>query len=436
MQSIIAHGVPRYNAIESDINTIKNEADLIVTSTFVGFVARQFQSHKKVQIDWEAPPKNEKEEWNSEKQEYLQVIARLNTILGTQGYVSVGQSPDSTAHGIIVGLPSELSERERNEARNYMVPRDPGTRSYSLPGIGVSLCELVATSSEEYFGEGIDQRGAYIGMLMSEDRSHMSSQIVEPTHRVYVNHNPWKPTAEYQGWGTMRASLGKNQTDLARNSTNNSVKNPTDKFGKAPSPEKWNSSEYRIGYLHGMTIAIGHATYRNNEERRQRYWPVEVIAGTKTTKVASCFACTTYMIAAGFPPTSMHLGRSESWVPPAFGYLETAEMSHRIVSQGTREQFRDYYRSLDQEKVIDSQINFVNVWRDNIFSYIDTGFKILANAKINETMNLPLRRLEDILSPKLFNSSEEHKEKVSNMYLDALTVHKKDWERLKNVFGI
>ncbi|MDB9315597.1 hypothetical protein PN462_20965 [Spirulina sp. CS-785/01] len=433
MQSIISHRFPRYEALQCEVGEIKDEADLIITTAILGFVADQLKRGERVQIDWEVTEKNrfdKEKQIDKEKQEYFQAIARLNTILGELGYVSVGRTPDSEAHGIIIGLPSWLSELERNQARTYVVQRETGARSYNIPGVGVSLCELVATSSEKYFGEGINQRGAYTGMLMSTDRSEVDSQIVEPTHRVYVGKEPWKPTGDCPGWGTMGFQLedGNNQ---------NLPDDPKDKFGPVPESYNWRSDKYRIGYLHGMVIAIGHAQVRNNKlGETKRFVPVEVIAGTKTTKVASCFACATYMIASGFPPTSMHLGRSESWVPPAAGYLKTAEMSHRILSRESRERYRQNPRALVEDKVIQPQAEFVRVWRENICEYIKLGCQILNSntSDINSTMKTPLNRLNGVLT--MSPTPYDLQDKVSDMYLDALTVHEKDWKRIKNVFGI
>ena len=37
--------------------------------------------------------------------------------------------------------------------------------------------------------------------------------------------------------------------------------------------------------------------------------------GDATKKMASCLGCTLFMHAAGYPPTSIHLGSAESWAP-------------------------------------------------------------------------------------------------------------------------
>jgi hypothetical protein len=43
--------------------------------------------------------------------------------------------------------------------------------------------------------------------------------------------------------------------------------------------------------------------------------PYEIAVGTETTKLASCFTCTLFMYANGYPPSAIHLGQGASWVP-------------------------------------------------------------------------------------------------------------------------
>lgn len=65
-----------------------------------------------------------------------------------------------------------------------------------------------------------------------------------------------------------------------------------------------------VGYTHGMIQAIYEAY-----DLGPGCTPYEVAVGHVTTKLASCIACTFFMYATGYPPTSIHLGRVDSWVP-------------------------------------------------------------------------------------------------------------------------
>ncbi len=64
------------------------------------------------------------------------------------------------------------------------------------------------------------------------------------------------------------------------------------------------------GYVHGMIQAIYAAAASGFKGIT-----IEVAVGEKTTKLASCFGCTTFMYAADRPPDAIHLGRAESWSP-------------------------------------------------------------------------------------------------------------------------
>jgi hypothetical protein len=63
-------------------------------------------------------------------------------------------------------------------------------------------------------------------------------------------------------------------------------------------------------YTHGMIQAI-YKAYTLGPSCT----PFEVAVGDQTKKMASCLPCTLFMHAAGYPPSSIHLGSGESWAP-------------------------------------------------------------------------------------------------------------------------
>lgn len=89
------------------------------------------------------------------------------------------------------------------------------------------------------------------------------------------------------------------------------------KFGKSIGPDLANMQREAKGngingYVHGMVQAIYAAAHFNSIATAK---VVEVAVGTKTTKLASCFGCTTFMLANLRQPSAIHLGRAESWAP-------------------------------------------------------------------------------------------------------------------------
>lgn len=63
-------------------------------------------------------------------------------------------------------------------------------------------------------------------------------------------------------------------------------------------------------YTHGMIQAI-YKAYTLGPSCA----PYEIAVGDLTKKMASCLPCTLFMSAAGYSPTSIHLGSGESWAP-------------------------------------------------------------------------------------------------------------------------
>jgi hypothetical protein len=65
------------------------------------------------------------------------------------------------------------------------------------------------------------------------------------------------------------------------------------------------------GYVHGMIQACYVAAKFTPAQAKV----LELAAGTKTTKMASCIACTTFQLATNRQPSGIHLGSANSWVP-------------------------------------------------------------------------------------------------------------------------
>ena len=89
------------------------------------------------------------------------------------------------------------------------------------------------------------------------------------------------------------------------------------KFGKAIAPDLGNMHRQANGaglngYVHGMIQGMYVAAHYNSLASAK---VVEVAVGSETTKLASCFGCTTFMLANKRQPSHIHLGRAESWAP-------------------------------------------------------------------------------------------------------------------------
>jgi len=196
---------------------------------------------------------------------------------------------------------------------------------------------------------------------------------------------------KYKKMGTLEtAQIQRKKTDYS--STKSKIENIKQ------TSDYWDNIEQKseddvYGYEHGMCrcINIMHETLSRRtefEEPNIRFVPVECADGKETTKLAACVGCMTYLSANGYRPNAFHLGQSASWVPPR--HNKNTEMA-----QGFRN------------------------WKANIKLWGGIGEGILKNIYHIEL------------------SEEAKKILINSLYwqyfLDALTYHKKDIDRLKNV---
>ncbi|WP_444930669.1 hypothetical protein ACJJIF_02500 [Microbulbifer sp. SSSA002] len=222
---------------------------------------------------------------------------------------------------------------------------------------------------------------------------------------------PLNPTLEGGLWGVIAypATLN-NDNEKGMGPINLSIQQ-LDDFG---------TQHLRVGYVHGMCSAIVQCKHLGP-------WatPYEMATGTQTTKMASCFACTTYMYANGYPPSSIHLGRGESWVPPKADYI-------RIEKDHKDSQCEGYLYSG----------TCLSEWQREIASYIRLGIKCMGNSSVAEHIDknykgLLIEVIQQIktLTPSngVDKDTENHKE-ISELFLEALTMHKKDSDRIVAVF--
>src|SRR5262249_40158962 len=99
--------------------------------------------------------------------------------------------------------------------------------------------------------------------------------------------------------------------------------------------------------------------------------------------------CTTYMYATGFPPSSTHLGRGESWIPPKPGLVSGESIETTMPA---------FFKDNISKPLIER-------WHWDIYHYLCLGSKYLTNAiklSVEETkmlkaagLNQEERRMED-----------------------------------------
>ncbi len=152
-------------------------------------------------------------------------------------------------------------------------------------------------------------------------------------------------------------------------------------------------------YTHGMIQAI-YKAYSLGPSCT----PYEIAVGADTTKMASCLPCTLFMVAQGYPPTSIHLGRGESWAPLYLPYNPDGQ-----AEAGEREVIRDLNNS----------------WREKCAQYLALGVQILDDDHIDDDHKIARDALRDYLS-----RHSADKTVASTLVLDAVTVHESESVRI------
>lgn len=143
------------------------------------------------------------------------------------------------------------------------------------------------------------------------------------------------------------------------------------------------------GYCHGMVRAIAKCG--------EGQYPYEVAVGTATDKLASCFGCATFMAATNYPPSYMHLGQAQSWVP--LPYTD------------------------DRNRALNAR------WAEFVADALSEGIRALQE-KPRSLTDAAAARVASLRGELGMRSSEQAK---ANMFLDALTFHRKDLLRLQMI---
>ena len=427
--------------------TLQKEADVIVSSVILGFIFTRYYQGQPCQFDIEHPTDEQIKKWQEadkdpskgmpedyleylqEQQEFLDVMSALAIVVdkreaGMGKWLKDGQSAFGKEGKLITG-------KKGGEMIDHKKRATP--LSYSKARM---LKNALANKDTVYQG-----RGAYTGLV---DNPITENNNLYPTMRVNVPvgvrdwagfeqaNNPYvTPDINrfYQGdqnavpWGIILANkCGK----LFNLDPDRSVG-----MGKIPPVNDISRKDLKVGYVHGMCTAIV-------KSRESGPWctPFEMGTGKVTTKMASCFPCTTYMYNAGYPPSSTHLGRGESWVPPQdYNRLEYKDNEQAPVAQCNC-----------NESISD---NLLQGWNREIFKQMLLGVEHLENITdsllerdqpyVDSEYYHTIANLNDLLERQFHDSAtgwqdDEIRAKGGQLFLDALTIHDKEINRLKRTF--
>jgi hypothetical protein len=133
-----------------------------------------------------------------------------------------------------------------------------------------------------------------------------------------------------------------------------------------------------VGYVHGMI----QAAYANQALGAKDGITIEIAAGKDTTKMASCFGCTTFMCAIDRMPDGIHLGEGASWSPVDPGNAwAIARMNERFLDWAKSGKGKDDpFVPVDRTKQLAKAVTDLNaLWVKKCASWIWHGVQIDQN---------------------------------------------------------
>jgi len=372
-----------------------NEADCIVTAMILG-LCREYVGGKKTLI---LTAEHEKEK---DLEKLKSAVGSINSALATLNIdnlppVKYGYAPKyikkidknkhketyitGKAHG--AGLPSSMMKDH--------VELDTTTKEW--------LVDELAAVPEEGRQLLYTGRGAYTGVHTVKDKRKFWGSSFR--HYVPETSDRWVPKKGYVAWP--KNTKDKHIQPWGLIAGLSSIVG-MEEFGDLDE-----DPEGVVGYTHGMIQAIYSAAAHGFKGKT-----IEIASGKVTTKMASCFACTTFMCATSRPPDAIHLGRGESWVPIYPESDGCKVLTDRVTSKKG---------SLDKMKSATKYLN--DKWHNKCSIWLYWGTTI-SNDCVNKSHKQAWDRVK-----KFAAANKKKGAKSANLFLDALTVHCSDVDRVK-----
>ncbi|MGE0680274.1 MAG: hypothetical protein AB7P69_05115 [Candidatus Binatia bacterium] len=401
----------------TDQSDPKKEADVIMTAAALGFAASYIEDGRPIQFDRDPLDVDQKDvtAFNDAVTKIDKAIADYlkKYELAPRNRVHAGTAPGYTKGAVIVGV--------------YTLAGHSAPPSVSAPVLspqGQALYDRIKNEDPtlvQYTG-----RGAYTGFVDNYNTEGNTDPVgPRPTARFVISHpmktphvhprwlppqsSPlWSPrqrkgTADsYVPWGMiMGDTAGKDpaqpNTTVATNLADQTTIEMRDKYGMVFNGEPTVADI--AAYTHGMIQAI-YKAYSLGPSCT----PYEIAVGSQTKKMASCLPCTLFMVAAGYPPTSTHLGRGESWAPLYEPYNPA----------GSGE---------PNEPGVIRDLN--NAWYARCTEFVTLGLKILNDDHLAEDHRASRDAVRDYI-----DAHRDQNTVAGALVLDAVTLHGSETDRI------
>ncbi|ALV07809.1 hypothetical protein [Roseateles depolymerans] len=396
------------------------DSDTIFTAAFIGMVSEQLAAGKNYRVDME--PSREHKDTKEKRSDSdvasmhdlndicakvnAMVLAKhkgqdnkarlqwgLTEVFKAGGMISAGAAPQNAYAG--------YSDKLKQGAWEYLTQdRLPNNNSTVYIGRG-AYCGLVT-----------DQNGDAIA-AMSTLRTTLGPDLpypIEPGER-------WLPGVETKPF--QDKTLGKDKDYvwgmIANSSSQQTMYEQGMKFVPDDPKRPASLKKELVGYTHGMIRAIYEARLIGDG------LPYEMSLGKDTAKLASCMSCSLFMLANDYPASSSHLGSGESWLP-------LYHTDQHVFS----------YRSSPDEKKDKPVKELLKViqecnekWQRKMHQWLNAGAVLMRDCKSGDWIESKHLKSLDLLLLRLQELGQDAVG-CANLYLDAMTIHKKDTKRLND----
>ena len=415
----------RTTGIVSNLNTSdpSKEADVIITAATLGFAATYIKNDRPVQFDVDPLDVADQDRTAAFKSAVTKIDRAIANYLkqhdlAPKNKVHAGTSPGYAKGSVIVGV---------YELAGQSAP--PSISAPVLSAKGKALYDKIKNEDPtiiQYTG-----RGAYTGFVDNHNSAGTTDPVgPRPTARFLAPaseqlphlHPRWLPavgsalwsprkrkgTADSRvPWGLIggdaadKAPVQSNATaatNLADQITNEMRDNYKMVFNGEPTID-----DIAI-YTHGMIQAI-YKAYALGPSCT----PYEIAVGDLTKKMASCLPCTLFMVAAGYPPNSTHLGRGESWAP-------------------LYETYNPGGHAEPNERAVIRDLN--NAWYAVCREFITLGLQILDDGHVAEDHRLSRDAVDNYLA-----ANTGHGPVAAILFLDAVSLHDTETDRINRTLS-
>jgi hypothetical protein len=318
------------------------EADVIMTAAALG-LAGDYIATTKSPLQYDMDPldaNNPKEQpktalFNTTVSKMdAAVAAYLTKKNRAPSQVRGGLSPGYWQGAMIMGVYVLAGREQPKPARPSDVASPLAAPVLSVKGQALwDKIRTVSPSTPQYTG-----RGAYTGFVDNKNTvgntdpvgPRSTVRMVAPAPGVeaptIVPHSRWLPPDGHALWNPRRRKGANGYVPWGLIGGDKATQDPTPDATRATNLADQIELEMRgkygmvftseptetdiATYTHGMIQAI-YKAYALGPSCE----PYEIAVGDQTKKMASCLPCTLFMHAAGYPPTSIHLGSGESWAP-------------------------------------------------------------------------------------------------------------------------